>query len=282
MRNVFRNPDLQKQFNKTGYVVVDLLSPSEVDELLHLYEAIDGVKGTLRTNKDNTYELSFFEKDVLSKRRKFDAMYNFFKPHLDRFLDNYKPIIINLFNKQQGIGEVPVHQNWTFVDERQFTSVSVWCPLQDVSRKNGTLEVVPGSHKVICDYRGPSIPWVFDNLSEIMKEKYMVPLELRAGQVGIIDDGVIHYSGNNHTSDDRRAVQLIMKPAEAPTIHCYKDEVDDNIIHILEVDDDFFFDFNMWDKPRGGRKLNSIRYPIKKLTEQELLERCNRNLAAMV
>ncbi len=280
MRNVFRNPDLQKQFDKTGYVVIDLLSQDQAKELLALYDSIDGVKGTLNTNKNNTYELSFFEKDAESKRRKFDAIYSFYKPHLDKFLDNYKPIIINLFSKQHGIGEVPIHQNWTFVDERKFTSISVWCPLQDVSRENGTLEVVPGSHKVICDYRGPSIPWVFDNLNQLMKEKYMVPLELKVGQVGVIDDGVIHYSGDNHTQRDRRAVQLIMKPADVPTIHCYKDSPDSDKINIMEVEDDYFFDFNMWDKPREGKNLHTITFPIKKLSEEELVERCNQNLAS--
>ncbi len=56
---------------------------------------------------------------------------------------------------------MPIHQNWTFVDEDKFTSVSVWVPLCDVSRFNGTLEVVPKTHNTLTKYRSPSIPWVF-------------------------------------------------------------------------------------------------------------------------
>ncbi len=279
MRKIFFNDSLQKEFDKNGFVVIDLLSPAKVPDLLALYELIDGVKGTVNTNR-NTYELSFFEKDVELKKKKFNSVYKFFKPLLDDYLVSYSPIMINVFSKQHGIGEVPVHQNWTFVDEEKYTSVSVWCPLQDVSRKNGTLEVVPGSHKVTCGYRGPTIPWVFDNLNQLMKDKYMIPLELHVGQVAILDDSIIHFSGDNHTENDRRTIQLIMKPAEVPTIHCYKDSSDDEI-YLMDVDDDYFFDFDMWRKPKPGKNQRKINFSIKKISEEELLQRCNKNLAVM-
>ena len=277
MRKTFKNPEVQTRFDKTGYVVIDLFTPDEIKRFIELYDKIEGVKGTANTNK-NTYELSFFEKDVDSKKKKFNAVYEFMKPLIDKHIDRYAPIIINLFNKEHGTGEVPIHQNWTFVDEKKFTSVSVWCPLQDVSRKNGTLEVVPGSHKVISEYRGPSIPWVFDNLNELMKEKYMLPFELKPGQVGIVDDSVIHYSGINQTHEHRKAVQLILKPEEAPTIHCYKENEADDTVTIMEVEDDYFFDFDMWKKPTGGKNKSTIQFPIHKISENELVALCNKNL----
>jgi ectoine hydroxylase-related dioxygenase (phytanoyl-CoA dioxygenase family) len=222
--------------------------------------------------------LSFFEKDIESKKKKFKAIYSFMKPLIDKHLYNYSPSIINLFNKEQGTGEVPIHQNWTFVDEKKYTSVSVWCPLQPVSHENGTLEVVPGSHKVISDYRGPSIPWVFDQLNEIMKTKYMVPLELQPGEVAVIDDSVIHYSGVNNTPTERKAIQLILKPAEVNTIHCFKDSPENDNINIIEVEDDYFFDFNMWEKPKAGKNKDVISFPIHKISENELIDLCSRNL----
>lgn len=277
MRKTFKDPEVQTQFDRNGFVVIDLFSPDEIKRFIALYDALEGAKGTANTNK-NTYELSFFEKDVDSKKRKFNAIYEFVRPLIDKHLDRYSPIIINLFNKEHDTGEVPIHQNWTFVDEKKFTSVSVWCPLQPVTRQNGTLEVVPGSHKVISDYRGPSIPWVFDNLNELMKEKYMLPFELKPGQVGIVDDSVIHYSGINQTHEHRKAVQLILKPEEAPTIHCYKENEGDDTVTIMEVEDDYFFDFDMWKKPTGGKNRSTIHFPIHKITENELVRLCNKNL----
>jgi ectoine hydroxylase-related dioxygenase (phytanoyl-CoA dioxygenase family) len=279
MRRIFTDPKVQKQFDKKGYVTIELFSPEEIAKFIELYEEIEGVKGTANTNK-NTYELSFFEKDVAAKKRKFNVVYTFMKPLLDRYLDRYTPIMINLFNKEHGTGEVPIHQNWTFVDEKKYSSVSVWIPLQNVTRKNGTLEVVPGSHKVISAFRGPSIPWVFDNLNDLMKEKYMLPFELKPGEVGIIDDSMIHYSSINQTTGHRKAVQLILKPEEAPTIHCYKEDMESDTIKVMEVDDDYFFDFDMWSKPKPGKNLSQVTFPIHKITESELVELCNRNLTA--
>lgn len=275
-RTLFYNALMQEQFQRNGYVVVDLMTPLEAEALETLYDQLEGAKGTANTNK-NTYELSFFEKDVARKREKFNRIYQFMEKHLNRVLVNYKPFIINLFNKHTGTGEVPVHQNWTFVDEERYTSVSVWCPLLPVSRQNGTLEVVPGSHKVICNYRGPSIPWVFDHLNDKLKQTYMVPLQLSPGQVAILDDSLIHYSGVNLTDKPRKAIQLIMKPAEAPLIHCYQAD-EPGYIHIMDVSDDYFFDFDMWQKPLPSGQANTIAVNLQKLTEAELLERCNHNL----
>jgi hypothetical protein len=277
MRRVFLSDELQKEFDSKGYVIVDLFSREKSQQLLNLFDELEGAKGTANTNA-NTYELSFFEKNEDRKRAKFNSVYSLVKPEIDNVLNAYNPIIINLFNKEKGKGEVPIHQNWTFVDEDQYTSVSIWCPLQDVSRSNGTLEVVPGTHKVVCNYRGPSIPWVFDNLNSVIKEKYMVPLNLKMGQVGIIDDSVIHYSGQNESSSERKAIQLIMKPSEAPTVHCYKraDSLDE--IEIMEVPDDYFFDFDMWQEPKPGINLRLVQEALGKISETELQERINSNL----
>ena len=276
-RNLFFDNDLQVKFNRDGYVVIDLMDTTKFDELLSLYDDIEGVKGTINANR-NSYELSFFEKDVETKKKKFSAIKGFFMPLLSKHLDRCTPFIINLFNKEAESGEVPVHQNWTFVDEQNHTSISVWCPLQKVNRQNGTLEVVPGSHKVISAYRGPSIPWVFDELNELMIEKYMVPLNLQTGQIAVIDDSVIHYSGINHSDADRRAVQLIMKPEEAQLIHCLKNNNDTDAVDVIAIEDDFFFDFDMQKKPEGGKLIETIVFPIHKISEQDLIERCNTNL----
>ncbi len=276
-RKIFYSDELQSEFEKTGYVIVDLLSPKQAKDLLEIYDKLEGAKGTANTNK-NTYELSFFEKDVEAKKKKFNGVYDFMKPYVDALLVKYQPVMINLFNKQQGAGEVPIHQNWTFVDEQVFTSVSLWLPMQDVSRKNGTVELVPGSNKTICDYRGPSIPWVFDELNDLMKEKYMVPLELRFGQAAILDDSIIHYSGINNVEQERKAIQLILKPEEATTIHCFKNDKLSDEIQIIDVADDYFFDFDMWQPPQGGSNLRSFNFPIVKITEAQLLEKTRQNL----
>jgi ectoine hydroxylase-related dioxygenase (phytanoyl-CoA dioxygenase family) len=277
-RKMFTDEAQQREFDRKGYVIVDLLDSEGVKNFVALNNELNNIKDTKNTY-ENTYELSFFERDIASKKKKFDAFYGFLKNSIDKYLIDYKPIIINLFSKEPESGEVPVHQNWTFVDEKKYTSVSVWCPLQDVSRRNGTLEVVPGTHKVIADVRGPGVTWVFENLVNVMIEKHMEPFIIKAGQAAIIDDSVIHFSADNHTKDPRIAVQLIMKPAEAQTIHYSAIGAQPGKVDVYEVEDDFFFDFDMREKPKNGKLVDSIDYQPNQLTESELIQRANINLS---
>ena len=269
-RKLFFDDALNAEFAKTGFVVLNLLDDSQLNDFLRLNDQLNQDLNTLN-RYDNTYELTFFQKDAELKKKKFASYRDFMMPLLGKHLDRYEPLIINYFSKAPGSGEVPVHQNWTFVDERRFTSVSVWCPLQPVSRKNGTLEVVPGTQKVICDVRGPSIEWVFSDIIPELIEKYMVPLELKPGQVAVIDDSVIHYSGVNHSDAPRRAVQFILKPEEAQAIHYFRDASDPpGRVQLYEVGEEFFFDFDMRSRPNGGKLSDTITYLPRQISTAEM------------
>ena len=53
----------------------------------------------------------------------------------------YVPLCVNVFEKLPNSGNdaVPIHQNPSFVDEPEFKSYSIWIPLQDVDKDNGTV-----------------------------------------------------------------------------------------------------------------------------------------------
>jgi ectoine hydroxylase-related dioxygenase (phytanoyl-CoA dioxygenase family) len=84
----------------------------------------------------------------------FDIIVKQFEQEYNNVLADYKPIIANFIRKKTDGGEVPLHQNWAFVEETKYTSVSIWCPLVDSTVENGTLQVVPGSHKRFGLQRG--------------------------------------------------------------------------------------------------------------------------------
>jgi hypothetical protein len=176
---------------------------------------------------------------------------------------------------------VPIHQNWTFVDEDKFTSVSVWIPLVDVSRANGTLEIIKGSHRVLAKYRSPSIPWVFDGLWDVLKEKYFEPILIKAGQAGILDDSILHYSSPNDTDHVRTTVQLIMVPADATPVHYHRDPAKPDELEVFEVSSDFFTEFDMKKKPEGVPAIGKVPYAYHKLSETELVEAIAENYPAI-
>ena len=272
-RKVFHAEAMENEFNQKGYVTLDLLDEQKFTELQELLADLNKSTDKTNVNIQSEYELSFFNRDVDYRRMVLRRINDFFKPLLDPILDNYEPLIVNLFNKKPGSGEVPIHQNWTFVDESKYTSVSVWIPLCDVSRLNGTLEVVPKTHNTLTNYRSPSIPWVFEGLEEVLKEKYLQPLELKKGQIGILDDAILHWSSENNSDHDRATIQLIMKPVEAMPLHYYCEDLDRGELSVYKVDSDFFASFEMHDRPKDVPVVATEHFSYHKMNEDELVDR---------
>lgn len=282
MRRVLNNDELEAKFQKDGYVCVPFISPKEVAELKQkFFDTLPDSGGQItadETGVENsrlvTYDFTFIDKNPEYKRQVFDIITAFFKPHMDRLLHNYKPVIANYIRKQSDTGEVPLHQNWAFADERKCCTVSIWCPLVDSTIENGTLQVVPGSHKRFGEVRGPMIPWELDNIKREIIDKHLIPLETKAGDCVILDDSIVHYSALNKTNDLRLAIQLICIPAEFPSIHYHMDpSVSMNRVDVLEVDVDFYMQFNPWKKPGNVKRIATINHSQPFITEEEFKQR---------
>jgi hypothetical protein len=255
-QQVLKSSDLQKRFDRDGFVLVDLLNEDKLSELFKVLEGLKQDKKNTKLSIDSGYNLSFFSESDEYRKKVFEVISNFFQPLVDEYLDRYKPLIINTFDKEPGTGEVPVHQNWTFVD---------------------TLEVVPGSHDVLTPYRSPTIPWVFEGLADVLKAKYMEPLNLHVGQVAILDDALLHYSSVNDTDNVRSTVQLIMKPENAPAIHYYRTDPEADSLEVFEVNKEFFTRFKMNEKPSDVPHVATIPFSYASFSEQELVERVSKN-----
>jgi ectoine hydroxylase-related dioxygenase (phytanoyl-CoA dioxygenase family) len=267
MRNVFLDKDLEQQFQRDGYVVVPFLNEEEVAFLKQKYfDTLTESGGNILEEEANikdriSYDFTFINKNIDYKRLVFKIITEKFKPNYEKYLDKYKPIIANYIRKQSNDGEVPLHQNWAFIDEKKCTSVSIWCPLVDSNQENGTLEITPGSHKRFGEIRGPKIPWELENIKHDIITKHMVPMNVKAGEAVILDDSVVHYSNINQTDGLRLAIQLILIPEEEKSIHYHMSpEKSMNKVEVLEVDVDFYMEFNPWKQPEHAKVLKTISY----------------------
>lgn len=282
MRNIFTDNKIEAEFRKNGYVTMPFISRKEVASLTQkFYETIAQSGGQITTDETGvsegheiTYDFTFIDKNPEYKQRVFEIITQEFKPAMDKILDNYRPIIANYIRKKNESGEVPLHENWAFADERKCSTVSIWCPLIDSTVENGTLQVVPGSHKRFGEVRGPMIPWELDNIKKQIIENHLVPLQTKAGDCVILDDSIVHYSAVNKTNELRLAIQLICIPAEFPSIHYHMDSsINPDKVDVLEVDVDFYMKFNPWKKPEGEKVLRSIPYNHRLIDEKEFLQR---------
>jgi hypothetical protein len=284
MRRVLNNDELEKQFQKDGYIRVPFISEKEVAELKQMFfDTLPESGGQItagETGLDDspfiTYDFTFIDKNPEYKRKVFKIITEYFEPHMNRLLANYRPIIANYIRKQSDTGEVPLHENWAFADERKCTTVSIWCPLVDSTVENGTLQVVPGSHKRFGEIRGPMIPWELDGIKKEIIENHLIPLETKAGDCVILDDSIVHYSALNKTEGLRLAIQLICVPSEFPSIHYHMDsQSNPNEVQVLEVHDDFYMEFNPWKKPENVKVVKKLPYQHRNIDEQEFIKRLN-------
>ncbi len=276
MRKVFKNPELEAQFQKDGYVIIPFLSDEEVASLKERYfETLPNSGGLIGADdagiKDQvTYDFTFIDKNIDYKRSVYDLITSRFAKHVDEYLDNYRPIIANFIRKKSKDGEVPLHQNWAFVDETKCTSVSIWCPLVDSNEANGTLQVVPGTHKKYGVNRGPMVPWELENIKHEIIDRFLVPMNVKAGQAVVLDDSLVHYSAINKTDDLRLAIQLILMPAEEKSIHYHMNpQKSTTSIDVLEVDVDFYMEFNPWKQPENVKVLRTIPFKSHNMTVKE-------------
>lgn len=281
MRKVFKQESLQVELDKKGYACIPFLSKEEVDTLIKGYfELLPERGGNLlgeetdfATAESVTYDFTFIDRSVDYKQKVFDRITEIFMPRISTILEDYKPIIANFIYKKPEGGEVPLHQNWAFVDEEKYTSVSIWCPLVDSNTDNGTLQFVDGSHKRYGQWRGPMVPWELESIKDQIIQKHLTPIDRKAGEAIVLDDSVIHYSNINYTQGLRLAIQLILIPAEAPSIHYHMNPKEDaEKIQMIEVDRNFFMGFNPWMKPKNTKDIKNIKFKKKSFNEAEFLK----------
>jgi len=278
MRSVMRDEGLELNFQRDGYVEIPFLSTQEVEALKQKYfDSLPRSGGQITASETGvadskliTYDFTFIDKNISYKQEVFKIITDFFAPHVKKWLADYKPIIANYIHKKNDGGEVPLHQNWAFVDEHKCTSVSIWCPLVDSNEENGTLQVVPGSHKRFGEIRGPMIPWELENIKHDIIHDFLVPMNTKAGNAVVLDDSIVHYSAINKTNALRLTIQLILIPEEFPSIHYHMNSaVNKENVNVLEVDHDFYMQFNPWKQPEGAKQIRTLKYRHRDLSVEE-------------
>jgi len=268
---------LESQLESRGWVVVPLLDQSEVAHLRDFYRSrsADGTQ-----NPDGAYNPTYAEFSVIHSTPEFREeayreIVDVVAVRSQEWLRSFRPLVANFVNKLPGQGVVPMHQNWSVVDETRFRSVSVWVALVDCTVENGTLELLAGSHR---DFREPRGMWAYEAFADVGDGVHdmLDRVEVTAGQAIILDDAVVHFSPPNESSLDRLAIQLIMVP-DAATPRFFQrvgEDEDEMIVDVWEVEERFFWNFWHGDgDERFGNVVDRIRLPSARVGAQEFVER---------
>jgi ectoine hydroxylase-related dioxygenase (phytanoyl-CoA dioxygenase family) len=153
----------------------------------------------------------------------------------------------NYLVKLPGADPVPLHVDWTFLDEDRFSSVTVWCPLLDTDESNGALGLVTGSQDRIDFVRIVNVP-CYDRCEEAVSDLADRPVvPMRAGQAIIMDNRAVHFSTPNSTDERRVVAACVAGPVEADLHHYWLDP-DDDVVR-FDLDRRFYLTYQVGRPP---------------------------------
>lgn len=140
------------------------------------------------------------------------------------------------FAKEPGESRaVPWHQDATYWPLTPSRTITVWLAIDDSDTENGGLQIIPGTHKGVLDYRDIDKKATGHVLSKQILdiERYGDPItiELKAGQASIHPDLMAHGSSGNASTRRRCGLTLRYCPAD---VHAHMNKNKDAIIVLGE------------------------------------------------
>lgn len=242
-----KDSPLQNALNEKGYVKIPLLDKAMLKEL-------NADTETLLTLLGDKYP----KKEFLSTGRIEDSEIRVFST---KSIRKIHPILQEVFNRQHfdfisGIhllkptgatSSLNPHQDSALIEEENYNAAYVWIPLIDTDAKNGGLFVLPYSHLLDIPQRSLSVAWPLMKFEKLLW-KFMVPLEVKAGEAIVFDSNLIHSSSPNTGENIRVAINYFIKPKEAKYLHFFTNH-ENKKVEVYHVDPDFYYTCNILERP---------------------------------
>lgn len=251
VNNIFKDKELEKEFDKNGFVVVDFIDKEEIEFLERKYYEIHQV------NNRGFYATTF--KSNLEYRKKVDEVVSsIHNPALEKHFENHKNFLGSFVTKNnEPKSELGMHQDLTLVDEDRFVPINVWCPLIDINEKNGALRLLKGSHNFPRTYRAPTIPFTYQEHVKYL-ERYMTPMYVKAGQAVICSQSTLHDSVPNISDKFRIVSQTFVSHKDAQFQVVFRDKKKPKQLEIYEENQDLLMNFQqfmegIYKRPKIGR-----------------------------
>jgi Phytanoyl-CoA dioxygenase (PhyH) len=244
---------LISRLNEVGFLIVDLLKEQDI---AYLNQLCDRYLLSAQTDfVSSSHLLDISDSDFINSE-----LHRIVLPVFSKIFPELQLLGGTLATKVTGNAVLSAHQDWSIVDESRFRSYNLWIPLVDTNRENGTLGMVPGSHRWTTSVRGLNIPNPFEKFTGQITSIGHEP-DLKAGQAILYDHRLVHYSRPNQTSRRRNTAIIGVKDkqAELRVSFC----LDGKAVQTYAVDETAFYRFdpeavragylNMTDVPLPGQ-----------------------------
>lgn len=264
MRPIFIDPKLEQEITEKGYVVLDLFRLDEMNRLYSLFEQFS------HEIKEDFHSTHFSDKRAY-KRKINSEINNLLEKKTATLLSAYQPIFSNfMVKKPSASNEMPLHADWTYVDENAFRSIACWIPLIETNEMNGTLGVIPFSHLFSTNWRGPKIPSPFHLNNTYIIESYGQLIPFKLGQCVFYDHRLLHYSPANKSDQIRPAINVVFTPKEASVFHYIQNDKPTEITQYEVTDFAFFTEYEHFEQPDFGKKTSILQQNSSTFEKKEI------------
>ena len=216
---MFKNQHLKNKFLKKGYCSFPLLSKQQINSLKDIY---NNYKDQHNQSKEKFRGTGWIES--VSVREVINTIAApVMEEALNTHFQGHQILGYNFLIKEKGHeSAVPLHQDWTYVNEEEFFSMNIWVALEDITPNNGALFLIPYSHKIFSGYLrpSPSYPIPFEKIKRLLT-LFKRSVFLKAGECVCFDNRTIHGSSPNMSDTERLVLVTTIFPVEAKLLHLY-------------------------------------------------------------
>jgi hypothetical protein len=231
----FREPALEAEYRREGFVVAPLLDRREIEHLLAGYRA-------LVPPGDHGLTIDFMRPDRTYMHQIAELIEPVWARHFPELFVDHRPVLTSFITKHPGpTSNMFLHEDRTLVDERHFRSGTLWVPLVDVGPDldNGGLQLIPKSHLLNEVMAGTDTPELFRPYTEYLEE-LLQTAAMPAGHALYYDTRTLHASPPNLSSAPREAIVCAVAPRAADLIHVVGTSRRHRRVH--RVDEAFFLE----------------------------------------
>jgi hypothetical protein len=275
---VFRDENLQNEFDKNGFVKFHMFSKEQVKLLQDYYletqskhETVIDRKKFHATNDTDNAEL-IASADSFIKKIMFEEV--------DKHFYNYKTIAANYLIKQPSEeSDLGPHQDLRFVDEEKYYSFNIWIATEPTTKENGCLQFLKGSHRLHDTIRPlPSYPWKYESVISLIPP-YFTDVTTEVGDCVILNHACIHGSYPNLSGRTRIAAILAMIPKEADIYHYFLPKGNPaNEVEKYAMTLDDFISLKVGYRPENARLIDKFKYDFSPVNTSEFIEWINQTM----
>ena len=195
------SPEEVRQFHEQGYLgPYAVCTPEEMAEIRGRIER--EVLTTDGPNKKQRLQCRHLDKRVVYDLVSHPAI-------IDRMRQLYGDDLVMwatyFFNKEPGGAEIPWHQDLNYWPLEPVVNVSAWMAIDEVTRENSCVNIIPGSHKKALPHITSPSGMAFSEMADMtgVDQSNTIAMELKPGEFFLFTEKLLHQS-NKNISNRRR------------------------------------------------------------------------------